>query len=105
MSATNSIRDIACIRFVRRPDSAGWWYDTKTERWRWCFEDPGMGFCARESKSDAGHFWRVSNYNPAPNRWYGPWSPPNAPHQAGREATLPGCDGSQFSQPQQKDSK
>jgi hypothetical protein len=66
-------------RLVRRPDVAGWWYDTKTERWRWCFEDPGMGFCARESKSDAGHFWKVSNYKPESNRWYGPWGPPNDP--------------------------
>jgi hypothetical protein len=63
-------------RLARRPDVTGWWYDTQNERWRWCFEDAGMGFCARESKSDAGHFWRVSGYKAAIKRWYGPWSPP-----------------------------
>ena len=78
MNTTDQPQAVACIRFVRRPDVAGWWYDTKTERWRWCFEDPGMGFCARESKSDAGHFWKVSNYKPESNRWYGPWSLPSA---------------------------
>lgn len=77
MKNSESNKD-ACIRFVRRPNAAGWWYDTKTERWRWCFDDPGMGFCARESKSGAGHFWLVSNYKPANNRWCGPWSLPNA---------------------------
>ena len=72
-----------------RPNKIGWWYDCIKERWRWCFNDPGMGFCARENKSDAGHFWRVSNYNPHEGRWYGPVQMPNAElHRPGEAGSV-----------------
>lgn len=63
------------IRFVRRPDSCGWWYDTQQERWRWIFQDAGYGLCARISKHE-GHYWPVSRYKAQADRWYGPWHPP-----------------------------
>lgn len=68
-------------KFSNRPDSAGWWYDTQEERWRWCFQDAGMGLCARDGKREC-HFWPVSNYKPKKGRWYGPWILPVTPHQS-----------------------
>ena len=72
----------ARISSAPRPNAAGWWYDARNDRWRWCFEDAGMGLCARDSKADSGHYWRVSRYKPDDARWYGPWIPPNASGQA-----------------------
>ncbi len=86
MSAVNTINALerlCLIRFARRPDSAGWWYDTQEERWRWIFQDPGHGLCARSGKRE-GDYWPVSSYKGHADRWYGPWSLPNTQDQTRR---------------------
>lgn len=76
-TAPDSVRlGVVLPRLVRRPDVAGWWYDAQEEQWRWIFQDPGYGLCARSSKHE-GHYWPVSNYKSRADRWYGPWSLPN----------------------------
>ena len=88
----------ARIHYAPRPDAAGWWYDCKMQRWRWCFDDPGMGLCARENKS-IGHFWRVSNYKAEEKWWYGPvWMPNDSISGTGGVAQRPAEAGDQPNQ-------